>query len=255
MLLFNSENVTLLDCKFYKNTAQNGGIASIQNSSIFLTNGSIELSSAIDGGAFYGSLNVIISISSIILNNNTGNGAIINCVNNCNISLLNSNLTNNSGLSQGNIIYVYQGNLNISNCVIFNNTAGSGITPDGTIIYSRKANTNIENSLFLQNTIYGKGCIFVYSGEESKNCSSTNNRFSTNTAILGSVFILEGFINTNFVGNVFEYNICTKKAVLSIIINGTSQIFNSSFFNNNGVKGGAIFVESNAVSTLSISEW
>lgn len=238
----NYGNLTLVNCIVTSNTGYNGGAifnggTLTINNSIFFDNIATER-----GGAIYndydkvssgGNANLTIINSNFTNNIGTWGGAIYD-QNAVNLTIIDSTFENNTATaSSGGSIYTGPSDkILINNSKFINNNANVGGA-----ISCHSRNSSIINSIFINNSANVAGAMNLYGNSDGSiiNCSFINNfasnyggalrTYSSRTIINGSKFINNSA--TNYGGALYNY------ADLTII--------NSDFKGNNASYGGAYF--------------
>ncbi|RAP51963.1 MAG: hypothetical protein BZ138_03980, partial [Methanosphaera sp. rholeuAM270] len=185
-----------------------------------------------------------------------------------NVSILNSEFSNNAGLMGGGAISYFGNegsNFTIDNC-IFNSNGDSNllVTTGGALLLSSNGTTKITNSIFESNQGMMGGAIALVNGAKSTITNSTfktnkgygggaiyigndgeleisNTEFDENEAGYGGAIYLDSTNNTALTNVTFTLNHAeTGAAIFQINENGTTKINKSQFINNTGELRGAI---------------
>ena len=156
-------------------------------------------------------------------------GGAINCEN-CDLTIIRCNFTNNKASEKGGALYLKESSVNVVNTSFTQNNA-----PTGGSIYIEVGALNIDNSTFAENQAFEAGSIY---NEEIGVITIRNTKFASNTAKYGGAIRNEQgsltITDDEFTGNHADYN---GGAVYN---SGFVDISNSKFANNTAQYGGAI---------------
>lgn len=240
--IYNDGNVNIFTSEFRNNTANNGG-AIYNNGTLQINSSNFTANNSPFGGAIYTTMTAIINNSNF--NNNTGSqgGAIRNSGTPANLTITNSNFTNNNAVTInvegfGGAIYNMNGNVNISNSIFNHNGAEleGGAIFDNAIL---SGTMNINNSTFINNTATDFGGAIMPS--ESINMNINNSKFINNTARQGGAIFNSFGINTTVSNSSFINNTANAGGAIYNPDESSMNVYSSNFTNNSvNLTGGAI---------------
>jgi len=149
-----SSEVTISNCDFYENNAEEGGGIYCYNSNLFIDNTTIRDNNSPDGGGVY-AFESTINITNSRIRNNTSQGGGGIYLNAAKLDMFNSEITKNYGDLGGGITMLDFSDFSIFNSTIANNSAPSG----GGAIFSK---TLGEKSVITNSIIWGNGTNPIY---------------------------------------------------------------------------------------------
>ena len=241
--LYNKGQITDLSGTFTSNTSSstNGNV----HGGAIVNEGTIDnIVGSFDGNSVTASDSTHTAIGGALLN--FGNGY---------IDQINANFTNNSanGDSQGGAIYNLGGTINVITGDFENNSAKWG----GAVVvspYNTQAGTiTTMNSNFTGNSADYGGALYVNTGGV---ITTLNGDFTNNSSTRGGAIFNRGTISAltgDFVGNSATLDTLSGGAIYSTGT-GIVNLIDSSFKNNIGIEGAAIFVNSGTVNVTATAE-
>ena len=177
------QHITIENCYFEGNRANNGGAVSTRGSRITFTNNTFISNSAnTNGGAFNIEDNGVIVINSTFKNNNAKDHGGAGFISGDNVEIYNSTFENNSAFHAG-AIGVVGNNIDIDNS---NFTSNNAFASDVTFAQAGAIgiignNTTVKNSIFFNNTAEGNGGAIYVIGD-NLNVSDSLFRFNHATS-------------------------------------------------------------------------
>ncbi len=213
--------------KFINNTAKYGGVIYVYNTTTTLNKNYFnnDYSSSM-GGVIYSLYSTIIINSSTFINDSSTNniaGAIYS--KNTNLTITNTNFTNNTAKIGGTIAQL-ENILTIDNSNFINNTA----TSYGGAIYNIYSKITIDNSNFTNNKAESGGAI--YTDDASNYFTVTRSNFINNTATSYGGAIYSNQNRIIITNNTFNDNKAMNNTDLYIQNNITSTITNNNWSSN-----------------------
>ena len=226
-------NVSIKNCTFLHNTAQNGGL--------------IFISVSRDSGRILHSI-----VSSVFMNNSAAeNGGVLMIKTKwtygpSTVLVENDSLDSNSAKTGGALYLSNVNSITILNCSLTNNfcNSASNISNGGAvaIIPNYRSFMSINKTLFLKNEAQTGGALWIYTSYYKLNTQIVDCKFTRNTAakLGGSVYTTGGTIKINH--TIFHANKAELGGALyliNIVVNLSSVIYTE----NAACAGGAIFSE------------
>ena len=267
-----SENVTINESRFIKNTGSSmGGAIYVTKNNVSIINSTFAENIANSGGAIYlDTADDVTIIDSEFVNNSADKGGAIYWNNGKNRNITNSRFVNNAAVSHGGAIYwtdqnggkgtIYNSTFTCNSLI---NTGGTSSSYGGAI-YLYTGNLIINKTDFINNTINGKYRSYggaVYDGSSGQ-LNITDSNFigngisnsgtSTNShAYGGAIYIDSG--TANITKSSFNLNFVNSQSANTYGTavhweGGKGAISNSSFLNNHGKSSfsGAIVARSSS---------
>ena len=240
----NYANAQIYDTIFESNTAENlgGAIENEHYSNMAIYNTTFRYNSAVNGGAIDDNQATLILIENRFDENNATEyaGAIYARLF-ANVTMNNSNLTNNYAGDDGGAIYNYFNSTFIgNNNIITNNKA---------LMYGAAIYNDESELIFTENEISNNEVI-TYGGGAVYNTNSGfghffNNHFANNIAKTNGGVVYVSASKLEFVGNIVENNVARQSGALHLIqyctVNVTDNVFRDNTASTNG---GAIYTNS-----------
>ncbi|KZX10602.1 beta strand repeat-containing protein [Methanobrevibacter filiformis] len=244
--IYNSGDLTVINCSFTGNTASNyygGAIYSSGNLTVINCSFTGNTASYSDGGAIMNTGNSTVINCSFTGNNASNFGGAIYNNDYANFSVSDSVFTNNTVVNGGGGAISNRGNFIISNSVFTNNTASYG----GAILNSVSLNFSLSNSSFTGNNVIYIGCAIYNTAD---NFSVSDSVFAGNYGGDSGGAIFNAGINFSVNNSSFTDNNVRWHggAIFNTGIN--FSVNNSSFTGNNASNfGGAIYNEADGVNS------
>lgn len=217
--------ITIENCYFEGNRANNGGAVSTRGSRITFTNNTFISNSAnTNGGAFNIEDNGVVVINSTFINNTAKDYGGAGFISGNNVEIYNSTFENNSAFHAG-AIGVIGNNIDIDNSNFTSNNAFASsetFTQAGALGIIGD-NTTVKNSIFFNNTVEGNG---------------------------GAIYVLGD--NLNVIDSLFRYNHANPYPAIDLSNGHGGAVYtigdggtytNTDFRYNNAVNGSAIYTQ------------
>ena len=217
--------ITIENCYFEGNRANNGGAVSTRGSRITFTNNTFISNSAnTNGGAFNIEDNGVVVINSTFINNTAKDHGGAGFISGNNVEIYNSTFENNSAFHAG-AIGVIGNNIDIDNSNFTSNNAfaSSETFAQAGALGIIGDNTTVKNSIFFNNTVEGNG---------------------------GAIYVLGD--NLNVIDSLFRYNHANPYPAIDLSNGHGGAVYtlgdgdtytNTDFRYNNAVNGSAIYTQ------------
>ena len=239
--LLQQSSVTVLSCTFRNNTGLTGGVAYVQDSSMYVESSNFELNSAKEkGGVIYADSQTTLYISASNFTNNIveNDGGVMTLLGGSNTTVDNCSFTSNSAKVSGGVIGILDSHAAILNSIFCSSMAGS----TGGVMRAINSSVMFISTTFSDNSVNSNGG--VVDARISSSIEIVESYFFNNTAKKsGGALYLEEQSSAAVHNSVFYLNTAKSHGgVISLTTMSNINVTKTSFSQNNAEKGAAISV-------------
>ena len=229
------------NCSFAYNIADSGGVMSVGNSDVSISESNFSNNIATEGGIAEFSANVVITKCRIINNTAHLNGGVVKIVDES-LQMLNCLLSHNTANNYGGVLVSTASTIVITNCIFKMNSGRSA-----GVFYFKGGSTLLRNSSFVNN--FAELDVGVFFVAEHSVMNITHSRFFGNQVKrMGGVLL--STLSAKVIIRNTAINQSSGKVAGAILIdrNSVLELYESEFINNNAQETvGALLISGNSL--------